>query len=341
MPQTETMGITTPAGAFWNQRDILKGRQQRFRILESAVGWESDLFLSQWAQLYSFCLDFQPDLILELGRGKGNSTCVFTEVAHSLDKEARVLSLCLSPDWHSHTAKKIEAELGAEWFRPLEAIEADITKFDYRQALASAERVFLFWDAHGFEVAEKILGDILPQIHTRPHVVAMHDLSDTRYIPDQARLYGKRSLWKGNNWEGPRVRLGVVDSAVEQSVAITDFTGRNGVALESADHSFHTELSPDRRDQLTNLLEDDFFSTSCHWFWFTLPPEQAPFTFPHIAEEAGTRLKMKLPGRLKAAVKLLLSGDAEATHEGLTMVLRMTDIPLRTVLRPSRRKSLG
>lgn len=281
MPQTELTDVSTPAEAFWNQRHILKARQHRFRLMQEAINWKGDLSLPQWAQLYSFCLDFQPDLILELGRGRGNSTCVFTEVAQALDKTPRVLSLCLSPDWHSRSEKQIKKLCGGEWADPLEALETDVLTFDYRTALDQAERVFVFWDAHGFEIAEKVLGEIVPLIHNKAHVVAMHDLGDARYLDDEYRKYGDRGLWMGSNAETPRVRLGVVDSTVAQSVAVTDFTIRNGISLESADHSFHTELEGEREGELEQLLEPDFMSKSAHWFWFRLDPELGPFTFPH------------------------------------------------------------
>jgi cephalosporin hydroxylase len=47
-------------------------------------------------------LEFKPDLILELGRAMGNSTAAFTNAANLLGPSAcRVLSLCLSYEWHS------------------------------------------------------------------------------------------------------------------------------------------------------------------------------------------------------------------------------------------------
>ena len=39
---------------------------------------------------------------------------------------------------------------------------ADILEFDYRKALSDAKRVLIFWDAHGFDIAECVLGEILP-----------------------------------------------------------------------------------------------------------------------------------------------------------------------------------
>jgi hypothetical protein len=86
----------------------------------------------------------------------------------------------------------------------------------------------LFWDAHGFDVAECILGGIMPLIKDKKHVVMMHDISDTRYASLEQMDYKGNRLWRGNNWQGPRLMIGTIDSCVEQSIAILDFTTRTG-----------------------------------------------------------------------------------------------------------------
>ena len=60
------------------------------RRLIEAVGWTNDLWPSQWAQWYSVALGFRPDLVLELGRGRGNSTAVFTQAASASRSSASV-----------------------------------------------------------------------------------------------------------------------------------------------------------------------------------------------------------------------------------------------------------
>ena len=41
---------------------------------------------------------------------------------------------------------------------------------DYQRLFEGSERVLLLWDAHGFEIAEMVLGRILPLIADRPHL---------------------------------------------------------------------------------------------------------------------------------------------------------------------------
>lgn len=163
------------------------------------------------------------------------------------------------------------------WLAPLQAPETDILEFDYERALAGFDRVLAFGDAHGFAIAESVLGGILPLIASRPHVVVMHDLSDARYSsPD----YGGQPLWTGGG-RGARLRIGDIDSAEEQAVAITDFAGRNRLPLHSADHSLHTELEPDsaRVAEMRGRI-GELFWLEAHWFWFSRNEVTWSCTFP-------------------------------------------------------------
>ena len=173
----------SPAQAYWRQRAAVREATSRLVALQEAVDHLSNLSPPQWAQLLAFALEFRPTLILELGRQLGNSTCVFTEAANRLPVgSCRVLSLCRSDDWEARTAPRLRGIVPPEWFSPLRAELADILTWDYRSLIRADDRVLVFWDAHGFEIAECVLGEILPLLADRPHVVAMHDLSDARYL---------------------------------------------------------------------------------------------------------------------------------------------------------------
>ncbi|GEM_PF-593296 len=280
----------SPGRAYWNQRSTLANARGRILALSRAVDRSSDLLPYQWAQLMSVVMDFEPDLVLELGRGSGNSTCAFTEASNLNQGRTRVVSLCLSDDWEKTTLPRIRRIVSPDWFQPLEALRADILKFDYQKLLAGAKRVVLFWDAHGFEIAECVLGGILPLLAGREHVVLMHDLSDTRYSSEQQLEYGGHGIWKGNDWSGPRLKLGIIDSAVEQSVAALDFTTRNHLTLDSADHSFHTELTGEQQAEMKSLL-GDLFDTQGHWFYFSLNERPGPYKFPKFTKPGASREK--------------------------------------------------
>ncbi|MBI2321136.1 MAG: tetratricopeptide repeat protein [Chloroflexi bacterium] len=231
--------VLTAAQAYWNQRDVLASGRERIQGLKNAVGRSVDLGAAEWMQLLAYTLEFAPDLILELGRGYGNSTCVFTEAANRLGAErCRVLSVCLSNDWHERTVTRVREVVPGAWFAPLEALQANILDVELRirKELAAARRVLIFWDAHGYDVAECILGRFLPLIADRPHVVLVHDMSDARY---SSKEYGGQGLWKGHySDDGPRhyVHIGHIVTLFEEVIPLVDFASRNDLALHSAAH---------------------------------------------------------------------------------------------------------
>ena len=141
----------------------------------------------------------------------------------------------------------------------------------------------MFWDAHGFDIAECVLGAIAPLIADRQHVILVHDMSDIRYGYGQAD-YGGERLWHGVNAGAARFRIGIIDSAVAQGISIQDFASRNRLTLDSADHSIDLELNqvPGRVQEIQALLGDELFSMQAHWFWFTLNEHSGPYTFPRF-----------------------------------------------------------
>ena len=276
----------SPARAYWSQRVPLANARDRILALSQAVNHTSDLWPYQWAQLMSVVMDYQPDVVLELGRGKGNSTCAFTEASNLNQGRTRILSLCLSDDWERGTFPRVRSIVPEDWFAPLQTLHADILEFDYEMALSGAERVVIFWDAHGFDIAECVLGEILPVVANREHLVIMHDLSDARYSSEEQLEYGEYGLWKGNNWSGPRLKLGFIDSAVEESISALDFTTRNHLTLDSADHSFRTNLTPAQQADMQGLL-GELFETQGHWFYFSLNESSGPYKFPRFERPKG------------------------------------------------------
>jgi hypothetical protein len=275
--------IVSPATALWNQRETIADLRGRFEALGAAVGRLSDLTLFQWAGIAAFALEFRPDLIIELGRGRGNSTCCFTEVANRLGgaSSCRVVSLCLSADWFNGTLARVEKIVPPEWFAPTDVRVCDILACDIPVLIKGAKRPLIFWDAHGFEVAEWVLGKLLPQVADKPHRVLMHDMCDTRYemaVPE----YGEMGLWKGTNADDPSFVIGHVFSRVAQAISIVDFTTRNRLPLHSAAESLHDEIASDtaRQAELKQLLGDELFSLRAYWYWFTLNGAPGPVSFP-------------------------------------------------------------
>lgn len=283
----------TPATAYWQQRHILAELRPRIAALAGAIGFTNDLNLYQWAQLGAFSLTYKPDLILELGRLHGNSTCLFTEIAHQLPKNKPTIeSICWSSDFHDKTLPKLKKEslIDDSWLTPLTIHEKDIIDFDYKTLLQPYRRILLFWDAHGFEVANCVLGHILPLLQNKEHCVIMHDLSDQRYIHDDGLRYGDSPLWDGDQTGKTRFILGNINSCVPQAISIVDFCTRNKITIDSADSTFHKELSsPEKQKEMHDLL-GEMFSMQGHWFYFSLNNIDKQFTFPKFSIKRSTNM---------------------------------------------------
>jgi hypothetical protein len=276
------------AAAYYEQRHAIAADRDRLRALIAATRAAHDLTSPQWAQWYSVALGFEPDLIVELGRSKGNSTALFCQAASRL-RGTRVVSLCNSKDWEEESLPRVKAIVPAGWLDALDARTTDILDVDYAQLFAGSTRVLLLWDAHGFEIAETVLGRILPLIADRPHLVLMHDISDNRYtaVP---RSYEGQPIWKGSTWDKgtgrslARVNIGWMNSLQDQVIAVADFAARNDLDIGSADHEYTTYFGarPERAAEMAQLLGEEFFSLSAHYAFLSLTGRQPPFHYPAV-----------------------------------------------------------
>ncbi len=270
--------------ALYNHHHAVAANAERLRSLFEAVGHAGDLALPQWCHLYVLALEFRPDLIVELGRGRGNSTCAFTQAAHELPG-CRVVSYCIADDWERLTRPNVARVVPEDWFAPLDARREDIRDVDFAALTEGAARVLVFWDAHGLEVAGCVLARLMPAIADRPHVVAMHDISDARYCGSPADYQGL-PFWRGQEggWSGrhARLRLGWIDTVVDQVIPTLDFLARNGLELHSADHDVHLDIvgEPERQRKLEESYPDGFFATVNHWAYFSLNEATGPHHFP-------------------------------------------------------------
>jgi hypothetical protein len=145
--------------------------RERFAILAALVAAPNDLPLEQWPRLYDRALASHADLLLEIGRGYGNSTVVLTEAAHALG--ARVVSVGFDepPAFEGITWPKLRPVVGEAWRARLTVVQGDVR--DYTPP--ACERGFVFWDAHGYEVAQTMLERLIPALPAGSRVV-VHDV---------------------------------------------------------------------------------------------------------------------------------------------------------------------
>lgn len=278
----------SPAAAYYNQRHAIAATSARLKRLRDAIGDPVNLSPFQWAQWFAYVREFRPDLVLELGRGRGNSTAAVAEALHQLG-HGRLVSFCLTRTWQRETVRRLAPLVEADWFDRVDARVGNVLRQDFTGIIGDARRVLLIWDAHGFEIAALVLGHILPVLTRREHFVIVHDISDVRYRGPHELDYGGREIWQGMEWaygnrkEESRLCMGWVSTIVDQAVSIFDFMSRNQCELGSADHSLHEEIGgdPQRAREMKSMLSPEDLSLVADWAFISLEGDR-DYTFPRF-----------------------------------------------------------
>jgi hypothetical protein len=281
----------SPAAALWENREKLTDAMSEIdtvrNALETATGGPRDFIRQQWLQLVSVVYHFKPDLIIELGRGYGNSTCAMA-IAQKLLKPqpCRLLSLCLSTSFADTSRPHLEANLADKaFFSSLEALNEDITRYDFSADVARAKRVFVFWDAHGYDLAVGLLARLFPALVGKEHLAVVHDMADLKYLGDDYRRYDSEAEWKSNGSAPAKYILGDIGSQYEEGIALVDFLGRNRLAFRSAESSYFQDLTDQQRVELEERFGADF-SRLGFWYHFSLNDAgDRQLTFPHPPQE--------------------------------------------------------
>jgi hypothetical protein len=189
-----------------------------------------DLPLENWSELYDLTVAYRPDLVLELGRGWGNSTCVFTEAAQVVG--CRVFSIGFDSEhaWETRTAPRLEQVVDGNWFAPLTVLQDDITTFDFEPLLAGSTRALVFWDAHGTDVAEALFSGLLPALPAENKVV----VDDIWRVPNQYGLQAEHQA--GPFW-----------SLFEEVLPLWDYLTERQIEFDSGDRwvSFTAREAPE------------------------------------------------------------------------------------------------
>jgi hypothetical protein len=199
-------------------------------------------------------------------------------------------------------APRIAQVVDDAWFANIDARSVDILSVDYREIIADHQRVLLLWDAHGFEIAELVLGEILPRLVDRAHLLLLHDISDNRYaaVP---RSYGGHPLWKGNKWQqadagASRVNIGWMNSVEDQVIALADFSARNDVEIGSAIMNTLTSCPP-------------FMRRRCDEVWVKNRSRRRPLGVP-LAGWQGRAVSFSRPERLAGGEPSMRHRDRSA-----------------------------
>jgi hypothetical protein len=276
----------SPAAALWNNRERLCQALPEIRMvretLERGVGGRRDFIRQQWLQLASVVLDFKPDLILELGRGYGNSLCAMALGLKMLrPRPARLVSICMASEFTEVSRPYLENHLpDCSLLAPVELLTKNILDHDFHAELQSAQRVLVFWDAHGYDLAIDLLARLFPQLAGKAHLAVVHDMADLAHVDPACRRYDSVPLWHAMGSAPPKFILGDVGSQYEEGIALVDFLGRNGIPFRSAEASYFPELTPGQVAELERNFGEDF-SRLGFWYHFSLSDaDDRPITFP-------------------------------------------------------------
>lgn len=279
--------------AIENNIDALENIASDLRATLEQIGDEQDLSFQQALCLAALCLERKPDVILDLGTGRGNSAGVFSVVGEILEGRGYDLTIHtfdIHDRWNLETAPL----LGSRLAKRVVAHVGDLTEFDFYPILESSDSVLVFWDAHGFTVADAVLTRILPLLVERRHVVVCHDISDNRFLKPERRSYGGLPFWRGmdyfyNKRNTSAINIGWLCGIVDQMLPLTDFCYRNDVEIRSFDYAIQWELAATTRDRLLAIPKASHQPPLIHMAYFSMEGSQS-WHFP-VSEKELVRLE--------------------------------------------------
>ncbi|MCE5249348.1 hypothetical protein LLG96_03925 [bacterium] len=284
-----TSDLPLSVGCYYALKDTIGEDAVILERLSRAIDTPVSLSLSQYFHWYAMVFAFKPDLIIELGRGPGNSTSVFCQASRRL-KNTIVKSFCFGPGWDKK--KNIVPLVDADWFSRLEIYSGDLTRVDFSPHIQPFQRVMVLWDAHGYEVANHVLGHIMPLLQQKQHIVICHDFSDNRVV-SCPRSYGGKSFWMGmndfdiNSDKRERLNLFWINTVVDQAIPLVDFCWRNSIELHSADFELY-EIKRDHPEiirEIQSFIPGHVFSEINHWVYFSLNESNGDYHFPALLKK--------------------------------------------------------
>ena len=289
------------AGALHERRSDLVEAAPGLVRLRDAVASPANLRLGTWFQLFGSTLSYRPSLVLELGRGLGNSTTVFTAAAARLPA-TRVVSVGYDgrQAWKHKTAPKLRSLVDDRFFECLDVRHADIRDVDFAAVVGDAPRVLLWWDAHGDDLAEFVLGELLPILEEREALVGVHDISDARYDNPTAAYVREDGL--PNFWMADLV------GPFEELRSLFDFLSRNRIdyatpqrslgAMRESDKTAWHELDDALGPEAADALRDG------GWIYFEL---DGAAVFPRYTRDVNAPIEGEPTGAV-ARVRSLAAG---------------------------------
>lgn len=274
--------------ALWKQRAVIAKSKKQLEDLAKAINRIGDSGISQYVQLYAMVLEFKPTVIVEIGRGYGNSTAVFTDSANLLPQTRKVISICLSSNWQTEVIPRLSQIVSKNWFDKLDTYTENIVDIDLKKFINKNDRILFFWDAHGFTVGEHILSNILPLLQKNKHLILVHDILDVRYHL-HLKNYKGAGVWNGYQDQNENNKFLIINSmasAFEEIIMLNDFLERNNIKIHSVEHEIRSYIinKKNRASEIDNYLGSEMSlpTTSLYWFSLNENRNQNKLVFPKI-----------------------------------------------------------
>ncbi len=135
----------------------------------------NDFPFDDWEILFHLLENYNPSLILEVGRGAGNTTCVFLDYCHR-HSHARLISVDLYDNWHQHSAGLLPQAI-LEKAEPHALLHQDFADFNCHTVTGGQwDKLFIFWDLSDRDATERLVSKMLPPLANRDVIVAVHDV---------------------------------------------------------------------------------------------------------------------------------------------------------------------
>jgi hypothetical protein len=321
--------------ALRSHRDSISAAAGLLRSALSRVIDPDPVVFSEAVHWMALTLEFKPDIVLEIGRGRIHSTVAFGIAAKQLGA-CRVQSFGAAGD---PLELVLAAAEGAGWPSCVELINGVSSRHDFRRHIGSAKRPLVFWNSCGFDWADTVIAHILPSITNRPHLVICTDIWDSRFS-EMPSGYAGRPLWRGMEdyllfrirEERAPLRLGWFATTVDHAIPLMDFCARNRIELHSPSMEF-AQLKPEILAALREDLPEDMRCSPTGWSWFCLRTANPPYSFPSLpilggqivlaSENAPARVSpeatAQLPQKLHAAL------ESESCAEALAQLREELD----------------
>ena len=258
-----------------NHKDDINKNLKRLKLLKNLINDNVNLSFTQFALLYGAVLEFKPDLILEFGRAKGNSLAALLQGVYEI-KNCSIESFCLSNYWQD-VFKKIKPHVESDWHNCVNIHTIDLTKINFEPVVKNKKKILIWWDAHGYEVAQHIFSSLMPLLMDKQHLVLIHDAYDARCLNKQ-KDYNNLPIYKSEEdcYAGKCafLRIGWITTACFEYISIIDFLSRNNTELKSLDYDLYQN-----NILLTSIFKDSFID-EIGITYFSMNEYTGPYYFP-------------------------------------------------------------